>query len=808
MTKHLPLLTFLLCTAQLLFSQQTKISGIVRDADLHSPLPFVNIRVANTSRGTTSDKNGRFNLYLSSGSYELVFTYIGYHTLKRKINIDSKNVILEVEMKQGEVVLDVLTVTPKDNPALAIIRKAIESKETKKEKLNNYKLTSHSKVVVDVKKLGSIGVAVNNIGLDSNTTMIMESQTDAYWQKPNYYKEIVRARKQSSFIPAASNLLISGFFITDFSRDIINMGGKKIVGPISNAGLTNYFYTLLGTTTLDNKKIYKIHISPIDDDDPLLDGTIYISDSTYQLMQIEVDLNKAARPPFIDSLSFRQQFALFDEEFWMPVDVAVHGTISVSTIITLNLNFEALSVLQNYEINKPFGDDFFDMTRIQIVPEADKRDSVYWQQHQAIPNSAQEIESYKKSDSIKIVMEEKRNEVDFTNIIFGKNFGADRTSIDIPGLISLYRFNRVEGHSVYFPIETTNLLDRLTRLDAHIGYGFNDRKIKYNFGAAYKLSTSPQYNLRANAFSSTSWIDKRYLTEGPFTTTLLNLLWKYDHKDYFYENGWNVSLNGNVLPIINATLGFHQSTYHNAIKNSDWSIFRHDRDYRNNPAIHEGTIRSLNVALRLDTRDYIDNAGELTRMGGGPGYHFLAVGAEVSEPKLITSDFTYKQYSVSLNGSFDLGRLGQTNYGLFGGLSSGSVPTQRIFNFIGSIPYLSSQWKFRTLGFREFSGDRIATLFVEHNFRDQIFRWLDIPLLKSSGWGLVFFGAAGWSDITDKSLALQTVPTQTAKTPFYEIGFGINQIFLLFRIDFAWRINHYREGKNFSVGVSIPFTGN
>lgn len=793
-------------------AQQIKVTGTIRDADTHEPIPFVNIRVAGSSLGTSSDRIGKYILSLAPGRHEIVYTFIGYHTVKQQITVGYSPMIRDVDLKQGSVELEAIEITPQENPAIRIIKEAIARKAKRKEKIERYSLTSHSKLVAEMKELsGPVSVSINQMKLegDSSLTMIMESQTDAYWEKPDKYKEIVRARKQSAFIPSANNLLISGFFIVDFSGDIIRMADKKIVGPISNTGLDNYFYTLLGKMKTDEDTIYKINITPIDESDPLLSGTIYIAQGKYQLMSVDVELNNAARPQFITNISFRQQFSLFENEFWMPVDVAVRGDVNVNMIVTLNLHFEAFSVLQNYKINTPFeSEEVFDKTRIKILPEADKRDSSYWSQHQAIPSTTQEVEQYRKSDSIKVVMEVKRNEVDVSSLIFGKDFGRDQLSVSVPGLLSLYRFNRVEGHSLYFPIETSNLYTNLDRLNFDIGYGFDDKKVKYNSSLRYRISSNPRYTASMNIFSINSWIDRGVLSDNYFNTTLLNLLWKYDYKDYFYQRGWSAGVQGDVFPIINAFIGFTQSTYRDATKNTDWSIFRRDIDHHFNPSINEGTIRSLRLSLSLDTRDYIDNAGVLSRLGGGIGQHFFSVGAEISQPDFIASDFTFTLFTASLIGSFDLRLFGHTRYRLFGGIGTGSVPTQKIFNFIPSIPYLSSQWKFRTLDFREFSGDRIATLFVEHNFKDQIFRWLQIPLLKSSGWGLVFFGSAGWSDIRSESFVLQTIPTRTANTPFYEIGFGIDQIFLLFRLDVAWRMNHFRNGKNFMIGISSPFTGN
>ena len=103
-------------------AQQIKLSGIVRETDSKDPLPFVNVRVAGTQEGTSSDRNGRFNLFLHAGKHELVFTYIGYRTVKRTIELGAKPMDIDISMKQGEVQLDEMLISLKDNPALRIIR--------------------------------------------------------------------------------------------------------------------------------------------------------------------------------------------------------------------------------------------------------------------------------------------------------------------------------------------------------------------------------------------------------------------------------------------------------------------------------------------------------------------------------------------------------------------------------------------------------------------------------------------------------------------------------------------------------------
>ena len=69
----------LILFTQLTFSQ-FGITGTVIDGDFNEPLPFANILVKETGEGTTSDFDGKYTLELESGTYTLVFSFVGYET--------------------------------------------------------------------------------------------------------------------------------------------------------------------------------------------------------------------------------------------------------------------------------------------------------------------------------------------------------------------------------------------------------------------------------------------------------------------------------------------------------------------------------------------------------------------------------------------------------------------------------------------------------------------------------------------------------------------------------------------------------
>lgn len=120
---------FLFLLISLLFSQiifsQTGVSGTINDGEFNDVLPFANIIVKDTQKGTTSDFEGKYNLELEPGSYTLVFSFVGYQT-KEITNV----IVSEGELTSTSVTLNasagqldevVITTTARQNTEAAVL---------------------------------------------------------------------------------------------------------------------------------------------------------------------------------------------------------------------------------------------------------------------------------------------------------------------------------------------------------------------------------------------------------------------------------------------------------------------------------------------------------------------------------------------------------------------------------------------------------------------------------------------------------------------------------------------------------------
>lgn len=80
---------------------QFTVNGKVIDADTREPLGAASVFAQNTTRGTTTDKDGAFSLYLDKGGYELVISFTEYVSKSITIQKDEGQLLM-VELSKAD----------------------------------------------------------------------------------------------------------------------------------------------------------------------------------------------------------------------------------------------------------------------------------------------------------------------------------------------------------------------------------------------------------------------------------------------------------------------------------------------------------------------------------------------------------------------------------------------------------------------------------------------------------------------------------------------------------------------------------
>ncbi|SNQ43062.1 TonB-dependent receptor [Cellulophaga lytica] len=136
---RLLLLTFCLLTCLVSKAQETgSVVGKLTDKEMNNdPLPFANVLIKGTTKGTTSDFDGLYEIAnLEPGTYTVVFSYVGYETVEipNVAIVAGKVTTINVPMAANEgMMLDeivITTVTRKDSETALLLdqKKAVEMK--------------------------------------------------------------------------------------------------------------------------------------------------------------------------------------------------------------------------------------------------------------------------------------------------------------------------------------------------------------------------------------------------------------------------------------------------------------------------------------------------------------------------------------------------------------------------------------------------------------------------------------------------------------------------------------------------------
>jgi hypothetical protein len=179
-------LTFLSLSSFIARSQNTgAITGLLKDKEFNNePLAFANILIKNSSKGTTSDFDGKYTLdKLEPGVYIVQFSYVGYQTVEIETTIEagktnSIDVILEANSVSLNEVIVKTSVSRETESALllqqqkaVVMETAIGAQELTKKGVSDV-ATAVTKTAGVSKQNNTKGIFVRGLGDRYNITTL------------------------------------------------------------------------------------------------------------------------------------------------------------------------------------------------------------------------------------------------------------------------------------------------------------------------------------------------------------------------------------------------------------------------------------------------------------------------------------------------------------------------------------------------------------------------------------------------------------------------------------------------------------
>jgi hypothetical protein len=749
------------CIAGLSTATSNELRGTVRDASTRQPLSAAILRVLGTSRGTIANTNGEFVILLPPGGYRIAVSSVGYHPDTLQIRIPEE-VRHDVELVQSAIVLAEIVVTSED-PAMEIMRRVIERKKRWLGKLNTYTIDAFTR---------------QTIFRDTAIAAIAESFTNGYWQRGDTLREIVRQKRQTSNIETAQNFASVGR-ILNFNDDRIRFVGYSFVGPTAEDAFEYYNYVLLHTHRTGAHDVFQIAVIPRTKSRPLFKGTVSIAGDSYALMGVDVEPNEAFVVPLVKDrqLRYKQEFSLYDQEFWLPADIRIEGAFTVSALgfKLPRIGIEQTSVITNYQINLPLPDTIFQKSRLTVDSSATKYDSTFWASTAILPLNVREQSAYATLDSSQ-KLDVQFRPTGITATLGGSAGGAAGSVLKVLDL----SFNRVEGLHIGLKYNSETLVPWIA-FQGRLAYGFSDRSATYLFGATFFPSITRVLGIGWEIYRS---VDSRpeggYY--GPLFNTLTALFAKNDYSDYYRAEGWRIHVESTPSKKLRGRLSLVSEEHRTTAQRTDFSLLYTSRSYRANPQIEDGNLRALCADLSIG-----DEPVPLDLVSRNS----LDLSVEHSSPSVASSSFDYTRYSAA--GTLVLTTFGESflfrpylKIRITAGGSRGILPPQRWFSVDSRSTGFAPFGVFRTFGVKEFSGSGLLAIMAEHNFRSIPFLALGVPFLYEPGIELIIHGGAvrSWSGAVHLPNGMNGWEG--------ELGFGISRILDVFRLDCSWRLTGSR----------------
>lgn len=781
--------------------KQGVIIGTITDSASGKPIRFATIRAEGLSKGAITNAGGKYAVKLPAGDFTLKFSMVGYRTLLRTVTVRSGDtlrldiILAEASFSAGEVV-----VTAED-PATRLMRLAIARKMQQRDSLKTYSYTLYTKFTASTDTATS---KRPDSRADTTIVTIFESYSKGYFARPDkFFNEIIQ-RRQTANIPPQANFVAFGTNLNAYD-DEVTILGESIASPFHPDALDYYSFVIEGEYDNGGHTLVRLRVIPKTGQRRLFEGIIILDKDRFVPEEVNLRPNRAVRLPFDAALQYQQTFEEIDGRFVLPIGMHIGGTMKAEVLFLISprLDVHIETVGYDYACNIPLDDDLFGRRRVEVSPVADKFDTTYWNERAVMQLRPEEATAY----AIIQTQRDNADSVESSGLLSNPLADLSRevaklTRRPFSGAEDIFRYNRV--HGAYLGLGIIHDLDTALEVRGGIGYGIADKRWYGWLGATTFFDNLRQYSFGASAYRRLARRDINSAI-GQSSITLLSLFFKNDYADYYYADGFELAAEAGygqlrfvrqdvfVRPTIFRVF-FRNENHNPAMVNTQFAIFGKGSEFRQNPAAIPGVLRSFGGAINW-------NASTLRRIAGNG----IRIEAEVSEPSVFPTDFTFKQVQAIAYLRTTTLPLWRLDVRATGGWSEGNVPPQRFFSLESSASATAGEGVLRGLGVKEFYGDRFVAVSFEHNFGEVIPGLFRIPNLASFGLEFILTGAVGYTAFSQKTLdytrTLLPSTSQTRENVYYETGLGINRALLFLRFDLTARISQ-RESPQFFFTMS------
>jgi hypothetical protein len=792
--------------------KETVITGRVTEIGTNSGVPFANIYFKGTFQGTVTDFDGNYTLKTTNPKDSIFVSLIGY---KSKAKPVKKGTIQEINFQLSPEALNLNTVVvhPGVNPAIRIIKNAMDNKSKyDRDNLESVQYLSYTKQEADVDNItpkmrrwklfrrftnmwDSLDALVGEESKANLPVMMSEVISDIYSYKEKEKKHEDVSAVKIKFVgmkdgSAVSQLTGTDFQNYNFCKNTVDIQGKDILSPLADNAMLFYNYYLIDSVMIDSFYCYKINCVPKNKKDLAYTGTIWITDSTYAIKQLDLGITPESNVNWIDHARIQQVLIPTEAGPWVPSQTRTIVDYTTVTDKFVSLVVRTYNSNRNFVVNKPKQNDFYE-TRIQYAEDALLKDTAWWAQNRHEKLSTLESKSYDMIDTVRNIPFIKKG----VNILYFLFSGyKDVGFIDFGHYMQLYSYNQYEGNKVKLGFRTNAKLSKNWIVKGYGAYGFKDEKFKYNIQLERIITRFPWSKIGVQYREDIDQIGLNFNTSqninlGQSPNNLYNFsanignfsrLVKVQEARLYYEKDFNIGLSGKFTfqniktsPLFNLI-----------VAPTDFNIFQ-QRSY---------SITEALLDLRYSKKErYVQNGNERISFGNKKSA-VIGFNYTMGIKHLFDGDFEYHKVSMTYSNRFKFATLGYSQVYLKVGKVFSEIPYTLLEIPRGNETYFYGSNTFNQMNFFEFATDQYFEAFLQHHFSGLFFN--RVPALKKLNWREVVGLNIAYGTLSEKNKRFNQNNNFTIMDdiPYMEADIGVENIFGLLRIDFLYRLTYNDDG--------------
>jgi hypothetical protein len=796
----------LLLSTQLKAQQETIITGRVYETTTNRGIPFVNIFFKGTFIGTTTDFEGNYIIKTKNPKDSIYISQIGYKSEAKAVKKGAVQII-GFQLSPEALNLGVIEVRPGINPALRIIRNTIHNKsKCNRDNLESIQFLSYTKQEADVDNItarmrkrkilrpvtslwDSLNRGASEDSMANLPVMMSEIVSEIYYYKDAKHKrENVNAVKVK-FVgmkdgSAVSQLTGTDFQNFNFCNNNVPIQGKDFLSPIADNALLFYNYYLIDSMFIDSTKCYRVDVRPKNKKDLAYTGTIWITDTTFAIKQLDLEITKDVNFNLVDEVRIRQQLIPTSAGVWVPSQTSVTVDYAKVTKKLVSLITHTYNCNRYFVVNQPKEKKFYD-THLQFAEDAIGKDSSYWKHERPKQLTPLESKAYNMIDTVRKIPIIKTG-ANALYFLFSGYINAG--PVDFGHYMQVYAHNQYEGTRLRLGFRTNAKFSKSWIIRGYGAYGFTDKKFKYNLQLERIITRYPWSKVGAQYRDDIDQIGVNYDFSRNTSLTQPNYLFntisqigdvsKLVHKmesRIWYEKDFGPGINTKI------TLQNIRTTPLFPVEFGDQTTIFQQRKY---------AITELALDTRLSAKErYVQNGTERISLGNNKS-PIVLFSYTLGIKHLFDGDFNYQKASISVSHRIKLSVLGFSQVYVKIGKVFSQIPYPLLEIPRGNETSVYATNAFNQMNFFEFVTDQYAEVHWQHHFMGLIFN--RIPLLKKLNLREVVGINVIYGTLSDKNKNFNSNNNFTIMNnmPYAEANFGVENILDIIKIDFVYRLTY------------------